>query len=36
VQQLNGRWCLEGQDLSGDDLTVIATIEANVIVVTVF
>lgn len=36
VLQSNERWCLKGQDLDGEALTVIATIEAGVIVVTVF
>lgn len=36
VGQANGRWRLDGQDLDGDELTVIAAIEANVVVVTLF
>lgn len=36
VLQANERWRRESLDQEGDDLTVIATIEANVIVVTVF
>jgi hypothetical protein len=34
--QDNERWRLDGKDLDGDPLTVIATIQADVIVVTVF
>jgi hypothetical protein len=36
VPQANERWRLDGEDLDGELLTVIATIEADVIVVTVF
>jgi hypothetical protein len=36
ARQANERWRLDSHDQEGDVLTVVATIEANVIVVTVF
>ena len=36
VLQPNERWRLDGRDMDGDTLTVIATMEAGVIIVTVF
>lgn len=36
ILQDNERWRLDGQDASGDDLTVIVTIDAGIVIVTVF
>jgi hypothetical protein len=35
-QAENDRWKVEGKDLDGDDLTVVVSIEADLIVVTVY
>jgi subtilisin-like proprotein convertase family protein len=35
-QQTNGRWRIEGKDLDGDDLVIIAVLEDGVVVVTLF
>jgi hypothetical protein len=34
--QANGRWRLDGTDVDDEELTVIATIEPHVVVVTIF
>lgn len=34
--QENGRWRVEGRDLDGEEMTLIAVIEGGVVVITVF
>jgi hypothetical protein len=35
-QRYNGRWRVEGEDLDGDELTVVVVIEDGVVVVTLY